>query len=475
VSGIPEPGSSVVTPASIAGAPRRIWVPGRRVLTVGIVLTITMVAFEALAVATVMPLVERDLGDLHLYGWVFSAFFLGSMVGIVLAGRAADRMAPAIPFALGLVLFGIGLVVGGLAPSMLVLVAGRVLQGLGGGALPAVAYVCIGRGFPPEARPRMFAILSTAWVVPSLVGPALAGVIGETFSWRWVFLGLVPLLAVIGTVAVLAVRRLGVPAGEDTGDRVLGRALLVAAGGATVLAGLTADELPLVVGLVALGLAVGIPAFRSLTPAGTLRARAGLPAAVALRGLLTFSFFCSDAYVPYALTTVRGLPAGVAGLALTAGALTWTSGAWFQERRIHRSGPRPLVRAGFLVVATGVLGMLVVVPDVVPAAVGIAMWGVAGLGMGLAYAPISVTVLAEAAPGQEGSASAALQLSDMLGVALGTGVGGAAIGAGQSAGWATEPGVALAFATSVVVATFGAALARRLPARLGMATETAVA
>ena len=175
-----------------------MWAPGRRTLTAGLVLTITTVAFEALAIATVMPLVEDELGDLHLYGWVFSAFFLGNLVGIVLAGRAADRMLPAIPFAVGLVFFGVGLLVGGLAPSMLVLVIGRALQGLGAGALPTVAYVCIGRAYAPEMRPRMFALLSTAWVVPSLIGPALSGFIGETAGWRWVFLGLVPVLVGIG-------------------------------------------------------------------------------------------------------------------------------------------------------------------------------------------------------------------------------------------------------------------------------------
>jgi MFS family permease len=443
-----------------------VWAPGRRVLTTGIALTITMVAFEALSVATVMPLVEQDLGDLHLYGWVFSAFFLGNLVGIVVAGRAADRMSPAVPFAVGLVLFGVGLGIGGLAPSMLVLVAGRALQGLGGGALPAVAYVCIARGYPAGARPRMFAIVSTAWVMPALLGPALAGIVGEVLGWRWVFLALLPLLAVIGTVAVAAVRRLPRPEGGASGERALGRAVLVAAGGATVLVGLTADEVPLALVLVALGLAVGLPAFRSLTPDGTLRMKAGLPAAVGLRGLLTFTFFCADAYVPYTMTTVRGLPAGIAGLALTAGALTWTSGAWLQERRVGRTGPRPLVRIGFVIVVVATGGMTTVAAGLVPAATGIALWGLAGLGMGLAYAPISVTVLAEADPGQEGAASASLHLSDMLGIALGTGAGGALIAAGSATGW--DPGLAVSFTfvLAISVGLVGAALSGRLPRRL---------
>src|SRR6202050_1429334 len=111
------------------GQVRGLWAPQTRALTAGLVLTVTFVASEALAVVTVMPVVARDLGGFRLYGWVFSAFMLGSVVGIVVAGREADRRGPAIPFVAGLVLFGAGLAVGGLAPSMEVLVAGRGLRG----------------------------------------------------------------------------------------------------------------------------------------------------------------------------------------------------------------------------------------------------------------------------------------------------------------------------------------------------------
>src|ERR1700755_894337 len=78
-----------------------LWAPQRRALTTGLVLTITFVASEALAVVTVMPVVARDLGGLRLYGWVFSGFMLGSVVGIVAAGREADRRGPAVPFRAG--------------------------------------------------------------------------------------------------------------------------------------------------------------------------------------------------------------------------------------------------------------------------------------------------------------------------------------------------------------------------------------
>ena len=104
-----------------------VWAPEYRRLTTGLVLTITLVAFESLAISTVMPDVRDDLGHVELYGWVFSAFFLGTLVGAVTAGRAADRRGTAAPFLLGLALFAVGITIGGAAPTMLVLVFARVL------------------------------------------------------------------------------------------------------------------------------------------------------------------------------------------------------------------------------------------------------------------------------------------------------------------------------------------------------------
>src|SRR4029077_1545634 len=160
-----------------------LWAPQRRALTTGLVLTITFVASEALAVVTIMPVVARDLGGLRLYGWVFSAFMLGNVVGIVAAGRQADRYGPARPFIGGLTLFCAGLATAGLAPSMLVLGGGGALQGMGAGAVPAVAYVAIGRTLPEQLRARMMAVLSTAWVLPGLAGPAVSAAVASLLGW----------------------------------------------------------------------------------------------------------------------------------------------------------------------------------------------------------------------------------------------------------------------------------------------------
>ena len=440
-----------------------VWSPGGRLLTVGLVLTVTLVASEALAVATVMPEVESDLHHLGLYGWVFSGFFLGSLVGIVVAGQACDRMRPVVPFAVGLTLFVVGLVIGGLAGSMGVLVAARVLQGLGAGALPTVAYVAIGREYAPSARPRMFALMSTAWVVPSLVGPGLAAVVGEHWSWRWVFLGLVPFVGLCGLAVIGSLGRMAAPTDAVARGSTLRDALVVAAGAGLVLAGLAEPQPLVLLPLVLVGVALLVPAFGRLTPPGTLRARRGLPAAVLVRGVLTFSFFAADAYVPLALTSVRGTSTVFAGVAVTACSLLWTVGSWVQERRIERTGAARLVRAGFSLVVVGIALLMVTLSSAVPPWLGIVAWSVGGLGIGLAYSPLAVTALAAAATGQEGAASSALNLTDVLGVALGTGVGGVVVAAGDHHGWAPGPTLLVAFVIALAMGLAGVLLSTRLP------------
>src|SRR6201992_754527 len=223
-----------------------IWAPARRPLTVGLVLAVTFVAFEALAVATILPLVGRHLGDLRLYGWVFSTFLLASLIGIVVAGTLADRVPLWRPMLAGLALFALGLAVGGTAPDMAVLVAGRAVQGLGPGVVPAVAYGAISRCYPEQSRPRMFAVLSTAWVVPGLIGPGIAALVAAAVGWRWVFLGLLPLVAAAGILVVLALRHVPRPANPGTTAVPYLGVLGVVAGAGIALASVSSGLVPVV-------------------------------------------------------------------------------------------------------------------------------------------------------------------------------------------------------------------------------------
>ena len=448
-----------------------VFAPGRRRLTVGLVLTITLVAFESLAIATVMPTVQEDLGGLALYGWVFSGFFLASLVGIVVTGVLSDRRGPAVPFTAGLVLFGAGLVAGGLATSMGMLVAARIAQGFGAGTIPAAAYAAIALGYPAELRPRVFAVNSTAWVLPGILGPSLATLIEHAASWHWVFLGLLPLVVVAAIMAIPALTRLRPEAPPDgrglsPADRTrLVRVGLLVLGVGAVFAATSVDVVLVGIALAVVGLPVAVWAFVRLVPAGTVRLERGLPSVVGVRGLLTWAFFGCDAYVSLAVTEGLGGSTLLAGLVLTATSITWTAGSWVQERWIKRVGPRRLDVIGFALVAAGTAAMLVVATGL-PPWTAIPAWAIGGLGMGLAYSPLSVAALACAPTGQTGAATASLQLSDTLGISIGTGIGGAAVALADGQGWTVATGVGIAFTVSLLLAVIGFVAARRIPARL---------
>jgi MFS family permease len=457
---------SAATSAIRASGDLGVWSPARRGLTVGLVLTVTLVAFEALAVATIMPVVASRLGDVALYGWAFSAFFLGTLVGIVAAGQQIDRGGLVRPFAVGLILFGVGLTIGGLAPSMPVLIGARLVQGLGGGAIPTVTYVAIGRLYPDAARPRMFAILSTAWVVPALAGPAAAAFIAQFFDWRLVFFSLLPFLAVSAALTVPALRRVVLPPAHHDAPSAPGRlgpAVVTAIAAGVLLAGLTSVTWwGVLVALVAL--AVGLAALVRLVPRGTLRARPGLPATIALRGIMTFGFFGAEAFLPLAIVLIRGESPLAAGLALTTASITWTIGSWTQSHFVHQWGARALMTLGLAAVALGIGVTSTVLLDATPIWVAVVGWSIAGLGMGLCYPVVTLTVLREAAPGQEGAATASLQLFDVLGNALGSGIGGALVAAGLVLAWDPRAALAIAFGGAVTALLLGLLVSRRTDA-----------
>jgi MFS family permease len=466
-------------PAGVADASPRsqggVWAPDRRPLTVGLVLAVTLVAFEALAIATVLPVVGRHLGDLRLYGWVFSSFMLSSLIGIVVAGTLADRVPLGRPMLAGLALFAVGLVMGGTAADMPVLVAGRAVQGLGAGVVPAVAYVAISRGYPDSCQPRMFAVLSTAWVVPGLIGPAVAALVATSVGWRWVFLGLLPLVVVSGVLASLAMRHVPPPARVRNATVPYVPVLGVVAGAGLVLASVSSGDLPVVIAGAIVGGSLLAVSLRRLTPAGTLTAKSGLPATVLSRGLLTCCFFAGDAFVPYALTTVRHSPTTLAALALTASTLMWAGAAWVQARWVSRLGPRRLVRTGECLVVAGLALMGAALVPSLPPALGVLAWGIAGGGIGLAYAPLSLTTLESAVPGAEGQATSGLQLCDVLGQALGTGVAGGLVAAAAAGGLGHRTGVGYAFLFAIIVGLVAIIIGVRLPKRLSASEITASA
>ena len=442
-----------------------VFAPRYRAMSVGVLLSVTVVAFQALGVGTVMPAVARELDGFERYGWAFSAFMLASVIGSVAAGQDADRAGPVRAYLGAIASFSAGSLLAAVAGSWTLLLAGRALEGLGAGALGVVTYASASRAYPPEMYGRMLALMSSAWVLPSLAGPAIAGLIADQTTWRWVFVLLLPFLPVAVALTLPGLRALSRPERAEA-PRRLPQALALAAGAGLFLGALGLEHALLLVLLVASGLALALPAFRTLMPAGTLRAARGLPSGIVVRGMLAVAFLGCDAFLPLALTELRGFSVSQAGLVISAASLSWSLGSFLQARLDRLDGgsgrPRRLL-AGLAVLLCGIAATGAgVIGDGIPVAVAIGGWAVAGLGIGIGYPSIGAIVLSEAPGGEEGSVSAALQLIETIGVAVFTGIGGALIAVGLDRGWDAVTALALVFAGGAAAAVTGLAVGRRV-------------
>ena len=444
------------------------WAPERRLLTAGLIGLVTAAAFEGMAVPTVLPATVDELGGLDLYGWAFSAFWLTNIIGITLAGSDADRRGPGRALAVGVALFAVGLVVAGVADGMPLVIAGRAIQGFGSGAIGSVVYAVIARAYAPWARPRMIALLSSAWVVPGLVGPALAGLVTDTIGWRWVFLGIVPPLLLMGAAVAPRLRPLGaVPAPahpERSGGRRAVDAVQLAVGSTLLLSALSVGAPLPALALAAAGAWLALRGLRHLLPEGSLRLAPGRPSVVVATFGVAFAFFGTEAFVPLTVVEVRGGSVTLGGLALSAAAVTWATGSWLQARAAAAGRRRSVVAGGAALIVIGIgVTSVVLLPDAswVVAAVG---WGIAGLGMGLAYSMLALLVLETARPGQEGISSAALQLMFTLGTAFGAGIGGALVALADRGELALPAAVGAVNAIMLLAGVLAALVALRVPA-----------
>ena len=401
-----------------AAAPARVLSAAYRALSIGLVALVTLTAFEAMAVNTAMPVVARDLDGLPLYNLAFSATLAASVIATVLGGRWADLRGPMQPITTGVAAFGAGLLLAGLAPTMEVFVVGRFVQGLGTGFIQVSQYVLVARAYPPAMHPRVFAVFSAAWVVPSMVGPAIAGFVVENADWRWIFLGVT--LIVIPSALLLWRGAAGRTDGESQPQAggepapALGRKLVwatltaVAAallqyGGALKTAGLP---------LLAAGLVLLAVALPKLLLPGSLRAARGLPTAPVLRGLAYGALTAAEVFIPLMLINERGLTATGAGVVLTIGALGWSTGSWIKGRGVI--GHLLAIRGGAAMITIGIAMVTLMLIDAVPIAVAYLAMAIAGLGIGVLHPTVSVLVLEMSKEGEEGTNSAAVGVGESV-------------------------------------------------------------
>jgi predicted MFS family arabinose efflux permease len=395
----------------------------------GLVLAVSLRAAHELVGAGVLPAMARDLGGEAWAGAFFAVYGLAGALGILLGGRATDARGPAATLGFGLCVFAAGMLGTGLAGSMPVVVAARSAEGFGGGLVTVVVSAVVIRSYDAATRPRVLAWLSAAWVVPGLVAPALAVAIAEVWGWRWVFLGLLPLVGLAAALVIPPLRGRSAPA------------------------------------------AVGA----SVAPESLLAGARG--AALAVRAAAVFAFFGVESFLPLSLAAVRSASAAEVAALLTLSALAWTAGACANARASRRVSAAARIRAGTLGLVTGIGCASLALLGATPISVALAGWTLAGLGMGVAYTAATASAMDATRAGGEGAAGAALGIVDAVASSAATALGGVFLAAAPlSAGVAPLP-ILAAFGLAAAVGSASLGIASRLasPYCFAIATRASAA
>lgn len=424
---------------TLPGTAASIWDRDRFWVTLGAVALIFLAAIEALAVTTVMPIVSEALDGQSLYAVAFAGTLATSVIGMVAAGAWSDARGPRAALYAAVTLFVAGLLLSGLALTMHQFLIGRLVQGLGTGGQTVALYVVVARLYPPHLHGRIFAAFAAAWVVPSMVGPFLAGAVAEYLDWRWAFLGVAVLTAAAFLMIAVRLRGVDLGHGEPQDGRALIMRLLLAVVVAVlaVVIGFSADAVPALGWPVALGAVVIIAfALLPLVPRRTLRAGAGLPSVVLMRGIAAGAFFAAEAYIPYLLMERFDFTATWAGVALMLAAFAWAGASALQGRYGESLGNRRITLISLSLLLVAMICMLVAAVSGVSPVVVIVGWAFAGGGMGLLYPRLTVLTLAYSDETDQGFNSSALSISDATGSAVAialAGLGVASLGGGSDA------------------------------------------
>jgi len=386
-----------------------------------------MIAIEATIVSTAMPQIAGQLGDLHLYSWVFSSFLLTQTATTVVFGKLADLYGRKPVLLVGIAVFLVGSVLCGMAWSMPSLIVFRLIQGAGAGAIQPVGLTIVGDLYSVQERGKIQGYLASVWGVSSVLGPLAGGLIIQHLSWAWIFWINVP-IGIAAAAGFISFLHEGVPRERRSVDAP--GAVLFAVTVASLMMAITElGTANATTALVAGGICVvsailfvaqerraGDPMmdFRlwARRPIATANA-ATLLSGMAIIGLTTF--------VPMYVQGVLGRSALVAGFALTMMVLGWPIGATLAARNFSRFGLRATLLFGAALLPTGAVAFLVLAPGMSPVVAGL---GSIVMGFGMGFLSTSAIVIIQDSVGwsERGSATASNIFSRNLGSTLGAAV-----------------------------------------------------
>jgi MFS family permease len=397
---------------------------------------ISLHAVNVFLVATVMPSIVQDIGGLSFFAWSTTLYVVASLLASSNCARAIRLLTPRGAYRLALVLFVLGCAICATAPAMGVLLLGRLVQGLGAGTLSALSFTMVRALFPAPLWPRAFTLISLAWGVATMGGPAIGGVFAETLGWRlgfWALAALAPLLLALVEICLPRAPMDRSSVAPPVAWLNLG---LLAGSALAVSAGSTAES----PWLNALGLGVATGGFvlfslreRSggarVLPRGAMRLTTRLGATYAVMALLLVGVN-TEIFVPYFLQRLHGLSPLHAGYmsALMSGGWACVSLFSAGTRRVAL-----MTTLGPLLLALGLGLLAVLMPQAGPGSLGLGSLGLDGIalgialmgaGIGMCWPQLGAAVFAAAPEDERNLASASITSVTMLGNAFGSALGG---------------------------------------------------
>ncbi len=310
-------------------------------LTIALTGGVALHAINIYIVTTILPSVVNDIGGLEYYAWNTTLFVATSIVGSALSSKVLDRFGPKYSYLFALILFSLGSIWCAASPSMLVLLGGRALQGLGGGILFALSYALIRIVFTENLWSRAMGVVSGMWGIATLCGPAIGGIFAESGHWRWAFWALLPVAVFLALIVINQLPKKQTQAPKTSKVPFLAISLLVISVLAISIGSLSESLFINLIGLL-IGLAILLTIAlldgkndRRLLPTGSYSLKSPL-GVIFLTMCLLVGGMTTEIYVPYFLQTIHQFSPLTAGYLTAIMAAGWTIGALFSANKTGR-------------------------------------------------------------------------------------------------------------------------------------------
>lgn len=409
-----------------------------------------MSAIEGTIVSTAMPTIVGDLSGVALMNWVFSIFLLTNAMATPIYGKLSDMFGRKRLFLFGLAIFIIGSTLSGMSNSMTELIIWRAVQGIGAGSIMPISFTIIADIYPFEKRAKVMGFNGSAWGIASIVAPLLGGFIVDQMSWHWIFFINIPvgLLAMLGIWIFLKEKpRKTTQSLDILGSIWLSVALLALMVGFQVLGDAKINWLSLSVSLL-----VSVFSFygfirqenrvqNPIIPLKLFKIRTFVTQNM-VAALISGFLMGFEVYLPTWTQGLLGLPASLAGFAITPSSLMWIVGSFIAGKLLLNRSPKQIINFSLTFIFVGGLAMALA-PQATPFWTFFVIAAICGTGFGITITTTTVTVQNQVPKEDVGVATSLNTLARTLGQTLMISVFGIIMNVKMAGGVAAHKGTNL--------------------------------